>query len=275
MGRFRFNLNASKVLLGALILTACRTVTPDPASLTSSAPSPGTTAPGASAPSEVGALYLRVDSSWENDDNYVTTLGRCLVPMGSTIGTTLTPADPGCTITVREGQLFFSKLHFIVGTTNPLPMGSTDATLCASVIFRPYYYLASNAAHFIPDWLAVTPASETDCSTNPTPAACYNGPAKTILSGFPNVSGDIFHTIVTQQMTYNVTSGHLAGQKVTKWVANDYAGTSAGISGQDYIAECRNIYFDLLYSISVKITPSYGNCYTYESWDTGTTLLCP
>lgn len=201
-----------------------------------------------------GNLYLIVSSAWETTPTDYTTQISCSVPTGSAVGTAVT-----CTGKIPEGQLYFSNLKFTVGTTTP--------STCHTIIFRPYYYLASQAAGYIPPGSS----SAVDCSASPIDSSCYNGVAKEIVPSFPDATGIYFLTSTGNESDYDASSGNSLEMGTNRYTCNNKVDKTAAVAGyvantmQDYVAECRDEYFEL----QSKITLTIGDYDTGPAEDPG------
>ncbi|MBS1961054.1 MAG: hypothetical protein JST04_02475 [Bdellovibrionales bacterium] len=201
-----------------------------------------------------GDLYLIVSSAWETTpDSYVTQIS-CSVPSGSATGTAVT-----CSGKIPEGQLYFSNLKFTVGTTS--------SNTCHTIVFRPYYYVASTAAAYTPPGST----SAVDCSVLPLDGSCYNGAAKEIVPSFPDYSGVYFLTSTGNEADYTISSGNTLQQGTNRYTCNNKVDKTAAVAGyvantmQDYVLECRDEYYEL----QRKITLTIGDYDTGPAEDPG------
>jgi hypothetical protein len=164
-----------------------------------------------------------------------------------------TEANPvvTCTITVPEGQLHFSSTTL---------QYSRMPSKCKLMIFQPYSYLLSDTnAALLPSW-GTTPF---DCTGLPTPADCYGGAAKSIISTFPLDSALLFTPDLNKMDTPTSAESTVASaweRKVdsNRHVANDFAVASRGASianlgngdayqapnFSDYVWTCRDDWWD-------------------------------
>ncbi|WP_374078290.1 hypothetical protein [Bdellovibrio bacteriovorus] len=145
-------------------------------------------------------LYLKVGVQWESADpkSGFERMGNCSLPADATQGSTV-----NCTVSIPEGQLYYSNVNFDVGTFN--------ANSCPIVEFRPYYYMRANTANF-------TPPGETaaiDCSLLQD-KKCWGGAAPTMVTDFPKNTGYYFLTLVNATTNYTLPS-----ENKTRWYGGD------------------------------------------------------
>lgn len=176
--------------------------------------------------------------------------------------TTTYPATKTCTVRIPELMLYFSNLHFRVGTA------STE--YCAQVVYRPYYFRRANTAGY----LTGTGATAVDC-TDSTQAACYGGAASEIISSFPTATALYFLPTNTLEYTFSLKSSNKRGMANPTDSSFDYSNVNAannlsdrtltfstpadpidyigGSNYQDYAVSCLDPWGQLLYKITIVI----------------------
>ncbi len=304
MSSKHFKFISSLLIVGTIALgTGCKSETPiGPGTDANANPAP-TDAPPAeesgtttSTVASINAeVYLKVERRLMDAtlDAPKTSVGLCQVT--NSTGTPTSPNTVTCNPTyggafsVPEGDLHFSNLYFTVGTSRP--------DRCAFLVFRPYYYMGSTAAYdpdnlgtapgFLVPWLNTLPPVPIDCSLGIATAGCFNGPAVSLVPGFPNVRSLVYLTDQVLESVSTLTSAYSNDQSSNRFVANNeaawgparsdasqptgyqsyYVGDTAaatagypasgplgyGAAHQDYVVECRDRYFDVLSQVIVKI----------------------
>jgi hypothetical protein len=206
-----------------------------------------TTTPGLS-----GGLYFRVSTSWEGNDTDLTVWKSCDLS-GTVTGAPLTST---CSVLIPEGQLHFSKLHFIVGTTNP--------QTCKRLSFFPYYYKLSNGAAYTPPWY--TDTTTVDCSgvTVPMPVDCYDGAAPQILSTDFNpvggYTGRYFMTAAETEHTYTIVSANSLLKPNNRYSSNNKTDPTAAVANYiansmvNYTAVCYDEWDRQMYRMTIYVS---------------------
>jgi len=225
----------------AISLSGCLTPQSDALTgLISSSASSSTTSSGTT-----GNLYLKVSTAWETTPTIFETQITCRIPEGSAT------TSATCSGTVPEGQLHYSKIRFTVGTTN--------SSTCRILIFKPYYYVASNAAGFVPPWDTTTTV---DCSVGaPDDAACYDGVAKEIVTSFPTYTGMYFLTAEGAEQSYDASSANEIHHPSNRYTCNNKVDPTAAVANyvansmQNYVVECRDDH----YNLQKQITLTFGD----------------
>jgi hypothetical protein len=214
-------------------------------------------------------LYIAVATQWDGTSDWIDA-GNCQIPLNSPSGT----VNNTCLIHAPEARMYFSTTRFLVG--------SADDSMCKIITFQPYFYLGSNTdAAYSPPWLGSS-SSTVDCTVAPTPAACYNGPATTIVTGFPSYTGTYFLSAVENEHTFTAASANSLLQTSNRWIANSKTNKAAGIAGvyvansmTDYRVLCQDEWGETKYSITMKLADEDaesgedpgGPLDTYSDWD--------
>jgi len=114
-------------------------------------------------------MFLEVATAWGDEPNIFETHGSCSIPIATPPNpdptTNIPPSDIECTVTIPEGQLFFSHLRLSLNTA---------PEICEILFVIPYHYLASASTEFLPEWAD----SQINCSgSDPSqlPADCFSG----------------------------------------------------------------------------------------------------
>lgn len=229
----------------AIIISGCLSPASEYAARTSSVVvAPAT---GGVQPSQGDALYLKVETAWENNKEEKTTIANCKIPYGSA------PASFNCAAIVPEAQLFYSDLTFTSGTA--------DRVTCSVIEFSPYFYQGSSSANFFPTYKNDTSATVSiDCSAAPINADCFNGVAKVMVPTFPNKTGFYYLTSDRSELVKSVASANELGMASNKFSANNLAdqvtpqaGVYVGNSMQNYRVDCRDFWNELHYSINFTL----------------------
>lgn len=270
MPKARYLLALLLVLFG---LAACNAV--QNASTESSSTDGGSGTP-ATPTEESAPLYIVLESKYENaSDNSYIREGECAVA-----STASTPATQNisCSISIPELRLHYSKLKFTVGTSS--------VSLCPFVNFTPFYYVKATTNLTLQGNYEAYDCSSSKWMTDPF---CWGGAAQSIIpaSGFefPFVrslyyiptseakattyemessnkmsianakavtAGTISLDAAFSQNAYvsnALPSGSRAASLATSFV--DYAGSGLY---QDYRWQCRDIYGEATYSITLTIS---------------------
>lgn len=211
------------------------------------ADSSSTTPPVSGADSNT-VLYLRIASQWENGGPG-STLDGCVVSSLSA------PGEYSCSVSIPEGQLYYSDITFTYGTNQP--------SLCSIISFKPYAYRRSNINGYIP------PGQEDgiDCSNPDTiEKKCYGGAGPTLIEDYPKNKGHYFLPTVTTETTETLPSenttrwyggkpwNHLAANNLTNRAASDAGRQYVGGSMNDYYLQCLDIWAHPVYSIKLTIS---------------------
>lgn len=246
----------------------------------------GSTTGGSGSSASAYKMKLTVSSFWETStSSTATVLGTC-----SATTTTANVPKTTCSISVPEGQLFYSKLVFKIES-------DAEAT-CSQISFRPYYYLMSKSAGFF------TPGTSTgaiDCSGVlwQTTLGCWNGPGTTILgtAALLRSAAGVYYTptATTLSKTYEMASSpndkYSSLNASTRYSANDLADATVSVAtgndpyvatggdctvgnnnpagGQcyfDWYFECRDAYNERQYSITARIVEVDGATDSFTDW---------
>lgn len=266
------------VVLSIVFLAACVRPSSDPIDSAPTNTTSTTTVPSSTPTVEAG-LYLRVKTAWETAPTTWVTHGTCSIPSGT--GTAGSPATATCSIAIPEAQLYFSRLSFLVGTAEP--------SACKIILFHPYYYLGETAdATFTPFWDGT--GTEIDCMTLPLPAACFNGPATSIVSSFPDYRSTYFLSADASEVDYTVDSANTQAKTDNTYSCNNLldpsqaqvtytgagfsfvGGSSAGTTSYDgvysnYVVECRDEFFELIYSLSLTLEDTDSTVDHFRDWN--------
>jgi hypothetical protein len=186
------------------------------------------------------------DTEYENH-------GSCIIDTGSGL------TSKTCTIRIPEGQLHFSKTKFTWGTTN--------ATVCHRVVFRPAYFRASDEVAFTP-YVGDTPAV-IDCSAATTPTTanktCFHGAGTLLYSDWPETIGEYFNTSFRLEATSILDSSNALTSLGNTLVANLIDDNTQdvedgnmdpmyiGNSMNTYIVQCRDKYDQLQRQVNVYV----------------------
>ncbi|WP_374029817.1 hypothetical protein [Bdellovibrio bacteriovorus] len=200
-------------------------------------------------------LYLKLGVSWEGSDGQTTErMGNCSISPNAPIPTTI-----NCSIAVPELQLYYSKVHFLIGTLKP--------EACSAIDFVPYYYRRSNQANFKP----AGSDADIDCSASPADKKCYGGAGPSMIEKFPADKGTYFLPYVTSSYDFVLESENstrwYGGTHVNYLVANDVADPSVAIANgpkqrvggndpedwMDYYISCKNLWGETMYQINLEI----------------------
>ncbi|MFM6927232.1 MAG: hypothetical protein ACKOX6_02145 [Bdellovibrio sp.] len=193
-------------------------------------------------------LYLKVATQWENGGPAETTK-TCTVSSLSAHG------EYTCSVSIPEGQLYYSNITFTFGTKVP--------ALCSMIEFAPYYYRRSTSNTFLP----AGAETEVDCSmAKPTEKKCYGGAAPTLLSDFPKFTGRYFLPTVMTETNYVLPSENTTrfyeGEMVNYLAANNLTNRAVTNASKDYIANtmtdyyfnCSDLWAHPIYSIKLTIS---------------------
>ncbi|MFV8248547.1 hypothetical protein [Bdellovibrio bacteriovorus] len=228
------------------------------------------------------ALYFRLGLQWESatdptvfaDWPTVTSLGgdKCNISVASP----LAQRTINCAFTIPEAQLYYSHLQF--------KMGTTVASSCPILKFRPYSYMRSNMGLVAADPTATPPvagqpgytAPDTEtaisCSTGKD-GICYGGAAPTMVPDFPLNDHLYFMTHIGPESAYTLNSENSLryygsdGARVNYLTTNnlDAAGRAMSVSSSlmrnervantfvDYRVSCINYWGETLYEINLFI----------------------
>lgn len=210
--------------------------------------SSSTTTPPVVDASDDSVIYVKIATQWENGGPAETTK-TCTVSSLSAQG------EYTCSVSIPEGQLYYSNITFTFGTKVP--------SLCSMIEFAPYYYRRSTSATFLPKGAE----TEVDCSmAKPTEKKCYGGAAPTLLSDFPKYTGRYFLPTVMTETSYVLPSENTTrfyeGEKVNYLAANNLTNRAANNASKDYIANsmtdyyfnCSDLWAHPIYSIKLTIS---------------------
>lgn len=244
MPKFRVSSIPLLILLASLGATGCgmreEAKSSSGTNLSSGGGSSGTTN------SIAAALYLKVESAWDFNENPYKEQVLCTIPMNSA------PVSTTCNVKIPEGELYFSKLKFTYGTG--------DGSQCKIYIFQPFYYRGTTTDNsYLPPWLMKPPASGFTCVADPTPD-CWHGPA-TLVPDFPDYAAWIYTTADGFEGKQTVRSAYSSGYVNNRWTANNKTNKAAGIAGEyvansmvDWAVECRDEWYELIYKLTLTIS---------------------
>ncbi|WII71333.1 hypothetical protein QJS83_12755 [Bdellovibrio sp. 22V] len=214
-------------------------------------------------------LYLKLGLSWEGTDGKtIERIGNCSIPNLAPIGHL-----EECTISIPELKLYYSDVHFNVGTL-------ADNS-CAHINFSPYYYLRSTDAAYLPPG----ETSTVDCSPTQKPAKCYGGAATNIAPDFPKNVGVYFLPSLNPSAIFTLKSenatrlyggarvNYLASNSLTK--ASQSVAEPPGLKERaggafnwvNYTFTCRDIWAKPLYTIELTITEENKELDEFDDWD--------
>lgn len=228
---------------------------------------------------ENAALYFRVGSRWQGygESTPFQNWGGCeLATTPSPVPGS--PATLNCSVTIPEGQLYYSDIEFKMGTRFP--------EYCPVISFRPYYYRRSDAAISSVDHDNdpdtpnqesggyIPPGSETpiDCSGLAKTKECWGGAAPAFVEKFPENTGYMTVTAGKLQQKWVVKSENelrtYGGEDVNYLITNDLnvADRAATVTDtseskervggtfRDYRVSCNNYWAEELYSLRIIIS---------------------
>lgn len=234
-------------------------------------------------------LYFRLGIKWESaaDATAFTNLNR---KNGADCVVTSVMPDITCNFSIPEGQLYYSKLQF--------RMGSRAAASCPILKFRPYSYQKSNISPVAADTTAGTPAipgykpqgttTELSCADGKEPK-CYGGAAPFMVEGFPESTGHYFLPSVTAETSYVLNSenalrsyygtgvNYLAtndlpddGSRATDEAVTTNSQERVGGTFVDYFVWCETMWAEQLFSIKLIISDenvdASGGADQYRDW---------
>lgn len=226
-------------------------------------------APGGTGSSGSGSgssyFTVKVNTAYETDDTADTNWATCTISAASTASAS---GANVCTASIPEGQLYYSKLKFVLETS--------AGQVCSRISFHPYYAIRSVAAAFVEPEGATT----VDCSVafNLRPATCFEGAAREIVTSFP-ANGGVYITPGTAAIsrTWELTSGNAHRQAVSNdfgnlWASNNLTDRTAAIADaitgryfvggaanyQDYEFECLDSLEESLYLLRILVNESNG-----------------
>lgn len=140
------------------------------------------------------ALYIEVYTRPESTPEGTKTLvDGCYISDTATV-----PTSDTCTINIPELTMHYSDIIFKVGTNS--------TSQCDMVSFRPYYYLRSTNAAFVP--VAGRPTETKDCSISGSEKFCYGGAAPEIVPSFGSYTGVYFLTNASIETEYTLPSAN-------------------------------------------------------------------
>ncbi|WP_413559149.1 hypothetical protein [Bdellovibrio sp. HCB209] len=233
------------ILLSMMIALVCST-------LLSCGSPPKKEDAASTSPDEVGglgdnaALYASVSTIWQGLEAK-TEHGKCVISSDESEGYSRT-----CTITIPEGQLYFSSLNITIGTkTTPL---------CPVVSFTPYrYQIASDDTSYIPP--GETTAAKCGSELEKTPK-CWGGAATQMVSSFPTNKGMYQVTASLPQYTYEYPSENELGwysPRSNRGTINNLLTPTASQAGyvansmRDYTIVCQDLWAQPIYTIVLKL----------------------
>jgi hypothetical protein len=220
----------SRLLMLILVVTAavsvgCTNKASSADNSDSSGSSGGSTPPSTPTVTTASPLALKMwtiydEQTYVNNLTFVVTEnagGTTLDSAATTCAPTATNPLITCTVTVPEGRLFYSSLHFLYSN---LPSG------CTLLDFQPYYYQASNAAAYVPPWAPAGTAG-VDCQdTNPNKdASCWWGAAPNLITTWPQngsllTTPDEANMDTPQSVGLTLNSAWSLGQEKAETVAS-------------------------------------------------------
>ncbi|CAE78692.1 hypothetical protein AB1A81_03380 [Bdellovibrio bacteriovorus] len=245
------------------------------------------------------ALYFRLGLQWESavDGTFVdwptsTSLGgdRCNISVASP----LAQRNITCAFSIPEARLFYSHVNF--------KMGTSVASACPILKFRPYYYVRSNLDVVAPDPAAMPPILGSPGYTPPgsdtaiscgdgKDKSCYGGAAPTLVPEFPKNGGLYFLTHINSESAYKLGSENSlryygnGGVLVNYLVTNNLDPVGRGITVAtnsnknervedtffDYHISCVNYWGETLYEINLFISDENfddsGGVDNYIDWN--------
>jgi hypothetical protein len=221
-----------------------------------------------------------VGTSWESG----TSTNSTVSPWG-TCSISTTDSTKTCpTISIPEGQLYYSKLIINASVTNKAE--------CAVFAFAPYYYQMSNQANFFPSFplFAYSAFTALDCSAIPTPVGCFAGPATKIVPSFPTNTWVYYLPSTDPVLNWSIDSANKVRQEQNldpgnRWTTNDLLTKTSSYydvqgnmvyvsnSMQDYSFQCRDTFGDIKHSMTLTLAVDKGVTYQNSNWQTQ--LLVP
>jgi hypothetical protein len=188
----------------------------------------------------------------------------------TTCAATTTDNDVTCTVTVPEGQLYFSSVIFAY---------SRLISKCRLLEFQPYTYMADNTAAYVPPGQV----DSIDCTATPAPVGCYGGAAKSLVTSFPTFTSILYtpdETSATDTHSLTLTSGWSQSTLSNRRAANDmpvgddgvnYTAADLGGAGDGYVMNTFRDYEFFCYDDWVDLVPGYHITLkiTEEDQDTG------
>lgn len=178
--------------------------------------------------------------------------GSCTIAGGSALAST-----NSCTITIPEGQLYYSDMKFVV---------TTGVGTCPLVTFTPYYYQAAGTNPWNPDW---DTAANADCTVAfaSLPTACFSGPAPELIATFPTLTG-LYSVLGSgtsaswEVLSSNSTDPAYSNRRVANNLSLASRALTFGIGGgdgyvmntmQDYTFDCQDTYLFTNRTITIVI----------------------
>lgn len=179
--------------------------------------------------SDDSVLYLKIATQWESG-GAESTVKTC------TVSSLSAPGEYTCSVSIPEGQLYYSNINFTFGTKVP--------SLCSLISFTPFAYRRSTSATFLP----YGAEAEIDCSApRPTDKGCYGGAGPTMIGDFPKNVGYYFlptvSTETTDQLPSENTTRFYNGKKVNYLAANNLTNRAVDNASKEYIADSMNDYY--------------------------------
>lgn len=198
------------------------------------------------------AVYLTITSQWDTDDATapITTHGNCSITSLEAPGTV-----KNCKIKVPEGQMYHSKINFVVGTKM--------SDLCPMMVFKPYVYRISERDD---DYIPNKETANATCATTPDDPKCFGGSMTYFLGNdYPEYSflffisaglGSNTFTLPSENKTRwyksNPKKNYLATNNMSYAArAADQAGIYVGGSMEDYQIMCVDLWYHPLYTINL------------------------
>lgn len=220
-------------------------------------------------------LFIKVDTQFSSDtgegQGLVTTRGYCYIDPDD-----LATNNVSCTVKIPEGDLHYSNTK--------LTVGSSLASMCPRVVFRPYVRRIGDAT----DTTFTPPGADADVDcTDPEESKCWAGAALDINEDFPKHWGWWFPTQAIASNVYTVKSAwekddrmgntHVANNltlRTADVVENgityyDYE-AATGVEFYDYQVFCQDSYERTLFSITMIIadddTPTLDPDVVNDEW---------
>jgi hypothetical protein len=242
-------------------------------------------------------IWVRVESQYQTEpDSTRSPVKDCMAPpttpnLGPNDASTALSLD--CQIDIPEAKLFYSKLY--------LSFGGDASNGCRIYHFSPYYYKASSSKTFRPRWAGFG-VTQVDCrGVDDTgkiidiPSGCYNGPATTLVPGFPRFDSLWFTSRQQNSGVFEIPSANSKAYNSNRFAAN-YSGVrpptqtyptpgvdEASLGGtdgyiltewSDYIFSCNDDYDETLFRIrmvirAVPIATDNPNNFDHGTWEPG------
>ncbi len=212
--------------------------------LDSPASSAGVVIPGSSTPLGNQIFNVSVGTIWESDtSNSVTSQGNCTFPDDGII-------SKSCTLSVPEGQLFFSKLRMDAAVFR--------SDKCQVFEIHPFYFRMGTTATFSPTW-ATANFNPIDCSDPKaySDANCWGGPAATFAPlNFPTNTYLYYPLVFNPSLSWTFdstnavrTTRNYTGGIGNRWTVNNV--TTGEYNDWEFV--CRDLYYDQKYTLKLNL----------------------